>query len=314
MILIVTQAQDPHVDYLIEAMALNQRRKVLRFNTEDFPNTASISLGEESSLAVEGEEYNLRNFSSVLYRRPGRPLASGAIREVNVRKYCEQESWEMLLGLWEYLDCLWVSKPSAIKAASYKWEQLKKAAAIGFQTPRTLITNDPVRAKQFCRSMPKVIVKPVSRPHFETGGVQKMVYANPIGADDPRIQDIELSPMILQAYVPKQLELRITVVGTSVFACAIHSQKSEKTTHDWRHYDLANTPHETFPLPEAVRIRCIQLVKNYGLNFGAIDMVLTPSGEYVFLEINPNGQWLWIEELTQLNISSALIELLFSRE
>ena len=106
-----------------------------------------------------------------------------------------------------------------------------------------------------------------------------------------------------------KVELRITVVGKNVFAAEIHSQQKEATRHDWRRDALA-LEHRNHPLPDDIKLKCIQLAKTFGLEFGAIDMILTPDGRYVFLEINPNGQWAWIEETTGLPISEALIELL----
>ena len=119
-----------------------------------------------------------------------------------------------------------------------------------------------------------------------------------------------VAPLVIQEYVPKSLEVRATVVGSQVFAAAIHSQQSQRARHDWRHYDFDKTPHEAHTLPEGVSSLCIQLVQSLSLNFGAIDLVLTPDGRYVFLEINPSGQWLWIEELTDLPIGDAIADCL----
>jgi glutathione synthase/RimK-type ligase-like ATP-grasp enzyme len=123
---------------------------------------------------------------------------------------------------------------------------------------------------------------------------------------------IEYSPTIFQAYVPKRLELRITVVGERVFPAEIHSQRTHHTKHDWRRYDLDNTPHFPHDLPREIQERCISLVKRLELCYGAIDMVLTPDGRYVFLEINPSGQYMWIEAQTGLPISAAIADLLIA--
>jgi glutathione synthase/RimK-type ligase-like ATP-grasp enzyme len=120
--------------------------------------------------------------------------------------------------------------------------------------------------------------------------------------------------MILQAYVPKQLELRITVVGQQIFAAEIHSQQTHHTRHDWRRYDLSNTPHFPHELPLEVSERCIQLVNRLELCYGAIDMILTPDGQYVFLELNPSGQYGWIEQETGLPISSAICDFLMASQ
>src|SRR5262249_21476922 len=121
---------------------------------------------------------------------------------------------------------------------------------------------------------------------------------------------IEYSPTIFQGYVPKRVELRITVVGERVFPAEIHSQQTQHTKHDWRRYDLDNTPHFPHDLPCEIRERCVSLVKRLDLCYGAIDMVLTPDGRYVFLEINPSGQYMWIEAQTGLPISAAIADLL----
>ena len=123
---------------------------------------------------------------------------------------------------------------------------------------------------------------------------------------------IRLCPVIFQAYVPKRVELRITVVGRQVFAAEIHSQHSNHTKHDWRRYDRYQTPYFPHSLPTHLQQLCVRLVERLGLCYGAIDTVLTPDGRYVFLEINPNGQYLWIEKMTGLPISDAICDLLIA--
>ena len=138
-----------------------------------------------------------------------------------------------------------------------------------------------------------------------------MRYTEPVRPRDlVHVEDLRLCPLIVQQYVPKRLELRVTVVGDEVFAAAIHSQASNHTRLDWRRYDDARTPIAPFELPADVAERCRALVRELGLCYGAIDLVLTPDDRFVFLEINPNGQYLWIELATGLPISAAVADLL----
>ena len=102
------------------------------------------------------------------------------------------------------------------------------------------------------------------------------------------------------------------MVGREVFAAEIHSQQTHHTRHDWRRYDLSHTPHFRHMLPPEVQERCVQLVERFELCYGAIDMILTPQGRYVFVEINPSGQYLWIEQETRLPISAAICDLLMA--
>jgi glutathione synthase/RimK-type ligase-like ATP-grasp enzyme len=121
---------------------------------------------------------------------------------------------------------------------------------------------------------------------------------------------VQQCPVIFQAYVPKRVEIRATVVGQRVFAAEIHSQQTQRTRYDWRRYDHYETPYQPHRLPDDVAQLCVRLTEQLGLCYGAIDLILTPDGRYVFLEINPNGQYLWIEEATGLPISDALCDLL----
>ena len=121
---------------------------------------------------------------------------------------------------------------------------------------------------------------------------------------------LRYAPMILQEYVPKRLELRVTVVGRRVFPCAIDSQASRATRHDWRHHDTDRAGLAAHALPEDVAARCVRLVEAYGLCYGAVDLVLTPAGDHVFLELNPMGEWAWVQMETGMPIADAVVDLL----
>ena len=88
----------------------------------------------------------------------------------------------------------------------------------------------------------------------------------------------------------------------------IDSQASTRSRHDWRHYDLDATAYSAHHLPADVEAACLRLLDYFGLRYGAIDLVLTPEGEYVFLELNPVGQWAFIQDLTGMPIAQALAE------
>ncbi len=314
MLFIVSMKGDGHVTYMYNQMDPSQQEDTIIFETESFPTNTYLSLNSETDcfLHLSERNINLRDISSVWYRRPAKPIISDAIQDADLKRYAREESWDTLLGIWESMrESIWVSRPSSIRSASYKWEQLQRAKQLGFTIPRTLITNNPVEARQFCHLVGSAIVKAVSKSVFPRSDRHYMAYTTPITADNQYLEHRQYTPCIFQEYVPKRLELRITVVGEKLFSCAIHSQATAKTLHDWRHYDLKNTPHTPWHLPKEIEERCMKLVKSYHLNFGAIDMIFTPNNEYVFLELNSNGQWLWIEEMTGLPICQALINFLF---
>ena len=106
---------------------------------------------------------------------------------------------------------------------------------------------------------------------------------------------LKAAPVIYQRHLEKLWDIRVTIVGESIYAAAIHSQETASARVDWRRADV-ELEHKKHVLPDDIAKACRRLMKVLNLRFGAIDFVLTPDGQYVFLEINPNGQWLWIED------------------
>jgi hypothetical protein len=126
---------------------------------------------------------------------------------------------------------------------------------------------------------------------------------------------IEKCPTIIQSYIPKKLELRVTVVGQDIFACAIHSQSHAASSDDFRALPdyYKEMKHEPYDLPDNIKQQCLALMRLMQLDFGAIDIILTPDDEYVFLEINQSGQWMWVQNQTGLMIGEAIAELLIAK-
>jgi len=315
---VATNRFDPTADHVL--LELRERgADVVRFNTEDVPAHARLavdisSAGPAGSLEVGGRRFGIEEIESVWYRRPGLPEPSEKIADTASREFAVDESDEALLGLWRVLDCLWVSRPDALNAASYKPAQLRAAAALGFEVPRSVITNDPEVARAFVESVEgAAVVKPLRFGLVrETEEHQDIVFTQPVRPEDVRggMRAVAWCPTFLQEYVPKDVEIRATVVGDEVLAAEIHSQEAAEGKHDWRRADLEDVPHFPHELPAGVAERCVAVVRRFGLAFGAIDLIRTPDGRYVFLEVNPNGQWLWVETLTGLPITDALSRLL----
>jgi hypothetical protein len=320
MILIVTASSDSTACHVMRKLE-ERGADVIRFDPAQFPSHASISVsygkaGElRAKLSTEDAEVDLHLLDALWHRRPQCPVPSEQITDTSMRDYVQAECTNYLNDVWNSLDCLRVpASPAVIQRAALKASQLKAAGALGFELPDTVFTNSPDRFLELYRRHNGELVSKLPGSalyaHFSTTVAR---YTRTVSKRDVGYaQAVQLCPMIFQAYVPKRVELRITVVGETVFAAEIHSQVSNHTRHDWRHYDFANTPHLPHNLPRNIEERCVQLVKCLGLCYGAIDMVLTPDGRYVFLEINPNGQYLWIENLTGLPISGAICALLTS--
>jgi hypothetical protein len=316
MILIVSEPKDLHAN-AVEAKLLQRGAKVCRFDWADFPGTAAMSIsyrgGRKSvRLTRGGEVFELAECTSAWLRRPNKPRVPTHIPLPLLKEYADEECYRLVQDTTNALEEVpWLPGPiDAIRRADNKQLQLQLATQLGLEIPPTLITNEPDEFLEFYRQHDGQLIDKfpsVAMPASQRTGRELIRYTQPVTTRDVGYaRRLRHSPMLFQARVPKKFELRITVVGEAVLAAEIHSQSTKRTQLDWRHYDLGHTPHREHHLPDSVRRACLELVARLGLCFGAIDIIVTPDDRYVFLEINPNGQWLWIEEQTGLPIGDAI--------
>ncbi len=324
MLLILSAPGDTHSEAVEQILA---RRGVpyVHWNQANFPERETVTLRYDAhglrsrTLTMNDAPIDLASVSTTYVRRHAHPEVSRPEKDAAARAYVESESRAFLLDAAQLLDCRWVPGPvRALHWAGDKAWQLRHAARIGFEIPPTLITNDPAELLEFHRQHDgHLICKALGFPHFPAhGSDDRWVFTTQVVTprDIGYVDSVRYCPAIFQAYVPKRLELRVTVVGDRLFACEIHSQERERTRHDWRRYDLQNTRHAAHRLPGDVAALCVRIVRELGLCYGAMDLVLTPDGRYVFLEVNPLGQYLWIEKLTGMPISDAICDLLEAAE
>jgi glutathione synthase/RimK-type ligase-like ATP-grasp enzyme len=300
MILIITHKTDFTADFVVNK--LNQREiSYKRLNCEDiYKKNFEIKFNPDFTYSILDE----KEFKSVWFRRTRLPLITGLSKEEQVYLLTETES--LFKNIFSSLDANWVSAPSAVYEAENKVLQMKTARKLGFTIPPTIITNSREELKNFFKECNgDIILKPISQTKIHHNKAPAFIFTNPV--PQQFIQDIEqydLTPSIFQENVEKEYELRITVVGNDVFSAKVDSQKDPETKSDWRKMKLR---FERAEVPIEVQNMCLGLIKELRLQFGAIDMIKTPDGNYVFLEINPNGQWAWIEDQTGHKISDSII-------
>jgi hypothetical protein len=319
MIVIFTDNKDVHAD-LVEVKLRARGEQVLRFDWADFPMQASLSIewrgpDKQVVLRTAGSQVDLTGCRSAWFRRPGRPQVSRAIKAPFLHGYSDEECYRVMQDTCNALDTRWFPGTfAAMRRADNKQLQLGLATELGFEIPPTLITSDPQEFLEFYRrhdgnlidKLPSTVL-----PASQLTGNELMRYTQPVTTRDVGYaRRLRFSPVLFQRNIAKKFELRITVVEDEVLAAEIHSQATRRTRLDWRHYDWGHTPYRVHALPDDIRERCVRLTRRLGLRFGAIDMIVTPEGDYVFLEINPNGQWRWIEDQCGLRISDALCDAL----
>lgn len=291
-----------------------------RLNTEDFPLAASSAVRLPRSPAFANWQWNagkrqaisLDEVGCVWFRRHRLPIMPAEVSEAHA-EYCLREADWFLRGAVCSLGAgsrrvAWMSHPTSVRLADAKIYQLALARSLGFNVPDTLVSNDPGEVREFFKQKKTdIVAKPLRLGYFDYGDRQTSVYTSRVEWAD--LQDdgaIGIAPVVYQELLPKLYDIRVTVVGRKIFAAAIDSQSVPSATLDWRKADTDNLGHLRHSLPADLGALCLKYVESLGLNYGALDLVLTPDGEYFFLEINPNGQWLWLEERLGFPISDEI--------
>lgn len=252
-----------------------------------------------------GEQIALSDCRSIWWRRPQPFRLHEDIQDPTSMQFAMAETSEAFAGLWPSLDVFWINHPTLDGAAHHKLFQLRIAQEVGLSVPETLVTNDPVLAREFVtrHGIDRTIYKAFSGTH-DAWRETRLVKEREVSL----IDSVRYAPVIFQEYIEAEVDLRITVVGSDIFPAAIHSQETTYPV-DFR-MDMANAKIEAHKLPAAIEEGLLALMAKLGLVYGAIDMRRTPDGEYVFLEINPAGQWLFVEARSEQPITKCLAALL----
>jgi glutathione synthase/RimK-type ligase-like ATP-grasp enzyme len=300
-ILIITNSYDLTTDYLITNY--KDEATFFRFNIDLFSEyRISIKNAPFSFLinspygAISKEEV-----FSILYRKPILDFSREGVSELS-----NKSIYRTILGIIESFSGVCITKPSILSIAENKIVQMKVAEQVGFTTPASLISNDIKLVNEF-RKKNKTAFKLLCSSRFKKKNVEHSIGTNILKNND-RLEGLEKMPIYFQNYQDKNYELRVNVVGENVFPAKIFSQDKEETMIDWRN-NIPILRYEEAQLPKIIITKIMDMMNIMNLQFGIFDLIYFDE-KYYFLEINPNGQWLWLEKELNLNISGKLINLL----
>lgn len=307
-ILIVTNSFDIHADELLSILARKQQT-AFRLDLDGFPRDYQISqvfqqgrVSQQIRRLPDGAWLDLDSIGATWIRKPGEFSYLSPDLSPQELAFAKQEAEHTLQGILNMLDCYWMSHPLPLRGAQWKAEQLRRAERMGFRVPASIITNCPDEVRRFQQGLAgKMIFKAMSTPSLAAEDLaQEQRITNGLHTtiieDDMDFAAVAELPCHFQEYIPKQYELRVTIIGEHVFAAKIHSQDDARTAIDSRDMS-AEIRYEACVLPADLQQRCLDFVHSYGLHFGALDLIVTPDAKVVFLENNPAGQFLYIEQL-----------------
>lgn len=307
-VLVATEAEDVTADMVITE--LNRRSiPVVRFNPSDIGGGLTVSARFGTCPApVTGQVHTpsrtarLDQVRAVYWRRPTWPEFRLLDRD-DARFAAAQVRYGLGGTLYAMEGPLWVNHPLRSAAADYKPAQLALAQRLGLTVPPTLVTNHPEEAREFIASYAPVIHKTLRWTPYTRDGVPVTGWVEPVTADE--IDDcVRVTPHLFQAQVDKTSDVRVLVVGRHVFAVRIDSDLL-----DWRK-DYSALSYTVIDLPDPVEKTLLTYLDHLGLASGSFDLAVDRAGDYWWLELNPNGQWAWLEQNTGLEMSASFADLL----
>jgi hypothetical protein len=276
----------------------------------------SIDLhGEARAWGIAGPELEVAStgFSTIWLRRPQPPVLPATIDPAD-HTFALRECSLFLRSLYKEIGAgaFWVNPLESQSRTILRTEQLKAGSRAGFTIPRTLVSNEPARIRNFLRQHRSgVIYKSFFPISWETSAGMAIVFSSVLHENQlPEDEVLSATPGIYQELIPKAYELRVTAIGNKLFTVKLRSQETVRGKIDWR-VAGDDVPMEPSALPARVGVACRRIMRDLGIVFGCFDLIVTPEGDYVFLEVNEMGAFLWLEEqLPELRLLDAFCEFL----
>ena len=315
-----------HDEAAVQWMTLECRQRgieTLCLAAQDFPRDIMLTaLPDHSPLGgtlqtTEGE-VALASISAAWHYLPGDVRPDPELDDIS-QQLVRRESRETLRGLYRALeDRIWVNPPHRERQASRRIFQLRLASQLGLSIPRTLVSNDPSRVRQFAeRCGGQVVYKPLSRLVLfdDQGDPNAFGFATLLGKAelDENSDSICLSPCVFQEAIPNKRDITLYVIGEHVWAAEVvpaAGASGAQPALDYRRDGVWAQDYTPIVLPPAIELACKQLTRQLGLRMCNIDLIITPAGEYVFLDANPTDLWAGLEHRAGFPLCAALVDLL----
>jgi hypothetical protein len=310
--LVLTNSTDETATFLGRKLAISSVPFV-RLDTDTLTETVKLTTHRSrTQIELKRARYFPDTFSSVWLRRPEH-LVVGTMPDAAEMAHVRREWFAALEG---FLGMIprdrWINHPINNASASHKLEQLSRARQLGMLVPETIVTQSQMRLLRFFKDNGgQIIIKPMSGGYLQRDKpeLDTVIYTNAVSLSDIRnFPKVAACPALFQERIDKARDVRITIIDQDVHAVSLQANESDGTQRlDIRRNRMEDVKYEVIDLPNALRSTLLRYVQSYDLRFAAIDMAITSSGRWIFFEINPNGQWAWLDLTGVTNISGSFV-------
>jgi len=312
--IVLTNSEDVTSDYLCDRLAAGGIQ-FYRLDTDRILETVSFDMDAKHCVLADGADFSVspEDVAALILRRP-KPLESRIEGDDYQKHHASAEWGETFEGFLSQVPVSrWINHPGQNFKASHKIEQLKRAAAVGLHVPMWTVTSRPESAAAFLEAVgPTLIAKPLSSGFIERDVPDRdtVIYTSEITDKHAALfERLPGCPVMLQESVRKTFDVRLVVVAGQMIAVTLQAQGDDgRQRLDIRRNAMSDVRYGVIDIPQSVRCGVAQLMEEYGLVFGALDFAITEQGEWVFFEINPNGQWAWLDLEAGTSIHNMFVE------
>lgn len=306
-VLVISNRFDFTTDYI--CLELKKRSaNYFRLNRDELDKTRitydviskSITI-KKGNTSVKVDATTLR---AIYYRAPIY-LRDIYVPNISPEEQLYRTQWTAFVrNLASFERAIWVNNPVATFRAENKILQLQMAHELGICCPKTLVTNDNGLELEASNNF---IVKSLDTAILRIDNQEAFVYSNKVSGLEIKDSNLALAPIVLQEYISPKIDVRVTVIGNKSYSVKI-LQNGKGIDGDWRK-QKDYVQFVPFQLPENIEKKCIALVNNLGLAFGALDLIESRECFY-FLEVNPTGEWAWLVNTAGLKIYEGICDYL----
>lgn len=315
MIYVISEAEDVTTNYVLEWL-IYYKKDFIRSNFQDVATLNYLELSNDT-LDVKIDHIQKSKIDKIWHRRGRTRFTPLSLRKIpSIYSYLKKEE-EILVKSFENILKKDISYIGSFQKEdeNYKIDYLLLAKKVNLKIPNTLVTTSKDELQSFFKKHTSIITKDLRYPIRIKSENYKITSAGTtiVSADMLSKMKINFAPSLFQERIHKQYEIRIFFFMNKLYPMAILSQNDESTSLDYRNYNNLK-PNRNVPvlLPSEVEKKIINFIKLSELNTGSIDVILNTDNQYVFLEVNPQGQFDWVSKNCNYYIEKDIAEYLIN--
>jgi len=297
------------LDYSTDLVCVELEKRglsYLRVNRNLFSEYEIIYTLQDDAIRIKlgGTQYFLsaESIKSIYFRAPVFLRITG--KSYTVEEQLKHNQWSSFIrNLIIFDKALWINHPVATYRAENKLYQLKMAQTCGLAVPETYVGNSLPPSIVSDRMY---IVKSLDTALFYEDGKEMFTYSTMVSGQELLDAEIKIAPIVIQEYLSEKTDLRVTIVGDSIFAVSI-TKLGKALVGDWRKSNKDNLDYTLIELPQVVKKQLIALMQSFNLSFGGVDIALV-GNTYYFIEVNPTGEWGWLTASAGIPIDKAIVD------